>query len=65
MRIESLVKFLKNYKKEIERTNQITIIEYVYYDEESQTVRRQIIIDYPIEYREKGNRKDNSSLMYS
>jgi hypothetical protein len=62
MEIETLIRMLKSYKKEIERTNQITIIEYVYYDEESQTVRRQIIIDYPIEYREKGNRKKKNSI---
>jgi hypothetical protein len=62
MEIETLIRMLKSYKKEIERTNQITIIEYVYYDEESQTVRRQIIIDYPIEYREKGNRKKENSI---
>jgi hypothetical protein len=62
MEIETLIRMLKSYKKEIERTNQITIIDYVYYDEESQTVRRQIIIDYPIEYREKGNRKKKNSI---
>jgi hypothetical protein len=57
METETLISILKSYKKEIERINQITIIVHVYYDEESQTVRRQIIIDYPIEYRENRNRK--------
>jgi len=61
MRIEWLIKLIRNYKKEIEMTSQLTIIEQVYYDEDSETIRRQIIIDYPIEYKkkEKGSvRKD-------
>ncbi|MDT7858816.1 MAG: hypothetical protein RQ930_02090 [Candidatus Aenigmarchaeota archaeon] len=62
MEIETLISMLKRYKKEIETTNQITIIENVYYDEESQTVRRQIIIDYPTEYRKKGNREKKDSI---
>jgi hypothetical protein len=62
MEIETLIRMLKSYKKEIERTNQITIIEYVYYDEGSQTVRRQIIIDYPIEYRERGEQKEKELI---
>jgi hypothetical protein len=62
METKTLISIIKSYKKEIERTNQITIIDYVYYDEESQTIRRQIIIDYPIEYREKGNRKKKDSI---
>jgi hypothetical protein len=64
MRIEGLIKLIRNYKKEIEETNQLTIIEQIYYDEESETIRRQIIIDYPIEYRKKEEIKEKKDLPY-
>jgi hypothetical protein len=61
MRLEAIIKFLKNYKKEIEQAVQISIIEHFYFDEDTETYRRQIIIDYPIEgYKKKKRRKKGS-----
>jgi hypothetical protein len=57
--VETLEKILKSYKKEIESSININIIESVYYDEGSESIRRQIIIDYAIEYKkQEKTRKD-------
>jgi hypothetical protein len=59
--VEVLKKILKSYKKEIEESNNINIMEQVYYDEDSESIRRQIIIDYVIGYKkmEKSNKEQN------
>jgi NMD protein affecting ribosome stability and mRNA decay len=64
--IEALEKILKSYKKEIENSTNVNIIENSYYDEDSETTRRQIIIDYQIEFKEKtnGRKNDNHKAMY-
>ena len=64
--IEALEKILKSYKKEIENSTNVNIIENSYYDEDSETIRRQIIIDYQIEFKEKtnGRKNDNHKAMY-
>jgi hypothetical protein len=64
MRIEALIKLIRNYKKEIEGANQLTIVELVYYDEDSETIRRQIIIDYPIAYKKKEERMERKDFTY-
>ena len=64
MRIEAVIKFLRNYKKEMERAEQISIIEYCYYDEETETQRRQIIIDYPIKIFKKEEKSGRKDLLY-
>jgi hypothetical protein len=64
MRIEGLIKLIRNYKKEIEKASQLTIVEHIYYDEDSETIRRQIIIDYPIEYRKKEEIKEKKDFPY-
>jgi hypothetical protein len=57
--VETLEKILKSYKKEIESSININIIESVYYDEGSESIRRQIVIDYAIEYKkQEKTRKD-------
>jgi hypothetical protein len=66
MKVETLAKviekILKNYKREIEKTENINITEITYYDESTETFRREIIIDYPIPKKYK---KNDSSLMYA
>jgi hypothetical protein len=59
--VEALEKILKSYKKEIEESNDINIMEHVYYDEDSESIRRQIIIDFVIGYKkmEKSNKEQN------
>ena len=57
--IEAVKKILKSYKKEIESSINVSIIEYLYFDESTKTFRRQIIIDYDIQHRrEKVEEKD-------
>jgi hypothetical protein len=51
--VEFLEKILKSYKKEIEASSNINIIEHVYYDQDSKSIRRQIILDYAIEYKKQ------------
>jgi hypothetical protein len=59
--VEALGKILKSYKEEIEKSENINIIVNVYYDEDSESIRRQIIIDYVIGYKkmEKSNKEQN------
>jgi hypothetical protein len=59
--VEFLEKILKSYKKEIESSSNINIIESIYYDESSESIRRQIVIDYAIEYKkqEKGSKEQD------
>ena len=64
MRTEAIIKFLRNYKKEMERAEQINIIEYCYYDEETETYRRQIIIDYPLKTFRKEEKSGRKDLLY-
>jgi len=63
-RIEAIIKFLKNYKKEIEKAEQISVVEHLYFDEDTETYRRQIIIDYPIEGYKKEEKKEERRLSY-
>jgi len=59
--VELLEKILKSYKKEIEASININIVESLYYDEGSESIRRQIIIDYAVEYKkqEKSNKEQD------
>jgi hypothetical protein len=61
--VEALEKILKSYKKEIESSSNINIIVSVYYDDDSERTRRQIIIDYvipPLEYKQKERSKEQN-----
>jgi len=59
--VDLLEKILKSYKKEIEASININIVESLYYDEGSESIRRQIIIDYAVEYKkqEKSNKEQD------
>jgi len=58
--IEVLTKILKSYKKELEQSPNINIIESFYFDESTETLRRQIIVDYQIQQYQQSNQSQKS-----
>jgi len=62
--VEVLEKILKSYKKEIEASSNINIIESIYYDESSESIRRQIVIDYAIEYKKEDKSRKEQNIYH-
>jgi hypothetical protein len=60
--INALKMILKGYEREIEASPHISIIEQVYYSEELESMRRQIIIDYPIAHVRERRKKEIKDL---
>lgn len=63
MNTEAILKLIKNYKKEIDGTSDIRIVILSYLEEETDTYRRQIIIDYSL-LKIDNNKKNDKSKTY-
>jgi hypothetical protein len=73
VKIEQILKLIKTYKREIEQSASIYIIEQTYYNEETEEFRKQLIIDFklskpaePTEPKPKNHQKNppKESLSY-